>query len=207
MLGHHRLKFFVLIIMLSLSLPAFAQKKTYHIRPDKQNTVKFTSDAPVEVINGTTYDIKGQITYDNAFRFDKQHPFQVSFSVDLNKIDTGIALRNEHMRDNFLESAKYPRAIFKVGTINSSASPPFKAGQVVTINSTGLFTVHGVSVSKAIPVQVTYHPAEKPGDVLRIQASFPVNLQAHKIQRPEVVFQKLAETIYVIVDAYAVAAP
>lgn len=36
------------------------------------------------------------------------------FSVDLSKIDTGMDLRNEHMRDNYLEVKKFPKATLKL---------------------------------------------------------------------------------------------
>lgn len=36
------------------------------------------------------------------------------FAVDLSKIDTGMDLRNEHMRDNYLEVKKFPKATLKL---------------------------------------------------------------------------------------------
>lgn len=199
------LKSVLIVSLVVVALPAFAKQKTYTVTPSEKNTVKFTSDAPIEVINGNTHDINGKISYDDSFKFDAKHPFKISFDVDLKTFDTGIPLRNEHMRDNFLETAKYPKGTFEVTGVAPSANPPFKAGQVVTINSTGQFTVHGKTVSKNIPVQVTYHPGNVPGDTIRVQAKFPIKLDEHGIQRPEVVFQKLAETIFVNVDAYGVA--
>ena len=55
------------------------------------------------------------------------------FSVDVSKLDTGMALRNDHMLENFLEAKKYPKATLKL-------DPMPEAGGAFT----GKLTLHGV---------------------------------------------------------------
>jgi polyisoprenoid-binding protein YceI len=170
------------------------------------STVKFTSDAPLELINGQTSTVTGKIRIDNTFKFDAHHPFLITMDVDLRTIDTGIPLRNEHMRDQYLETTQYPKATFRVTHLTTKAMPPFKAGQVINLTATGPFTVHGKSVVKTIPLKITYLPLSNKKAThtdrvqIRIQGTFPVNLDEHGIKRPEMVFQKLAETVYVAID-------
>jgi polyisoprenoid-binding protein YceI len=168
------------------------------------NIVAFTSDAPVEVINGTTNQVTGDISLDDSFKFDAKHPFKVNFEVDLASIDTGIALRNEHMRDNFLETGKYPKAIYKATSIQVLKKPDLKKPQSIQLISTGDFTVHGVTTKKTIPLTVDYKPAagKTPAQV-RIKGKFPVPLAQHHIKRPEAILVKLAETVFVNVDLQA----
>ena len=78
----------------------------------------------------------------------------------------------------------------------------------VNLKATGDFTVHGVTVKKTIPVKVTYIPEGDlsrkrvaKGNMIRVQSSFPVDLAAHRINRPEAVLVKLADTVYVTIDA------
>jgi polyisoprenoid-binding protein YceI len=151
-----------------LGLPALAKQRQFVIEEDPGNKVSFTSDAPIELIHGTTNKIKGTVSYDDTFAFDAKHPFTIAFDVDLPSIDTGIPLRNEHMRDNFLETGKFPKATFKVTKLETKVKPPLKNGQVVTMMATGPFTVHGKSVIKTIPVQVTNR-----GNAIRVHAKFP----------------------------------
>lgn len=93
------------------TLPVFSKPVTYIVDdPKGRDSVSFTSDAPIELIVGKTNKIKGKITVDDSLDLSK--PFNATFDVDLASIDTGIPLRNEHMRDNFLETAKYPKASF-----------------------------------------------------------------------------------------------
>ena len=172
-----------------------------------RDIVRFSSDAPVELIEGLTNKIKGKICYDDNFKFNNP---DITFEVDLASIDTGIPLRNQHMRDNFLHTAKYPTATFTATQINPSDKPPFKTGEHVTIESQGQFTIHGQSVKKKIPLKVTYfnesdttHKRFKSGNMIRVQGTFPVKLADHGIQRPEALFVKLADTVNVTVDFFA----
>ena len=187
-----------------------AQECFYTDPASGKDLVQFTSDAPVELIQGKTSKITGKICYDDKFVFDQKHPFTITFSVDLASIDTGIPLRNEHMRSNFLETDKYPGATFSAIKIAPGAKPPFKNGQKVKIMATGHFAVHGKTVVKTIPLDVTYFPESdithkrfKSGNVIRIQGTFPVRLADHAIQRPEALFVKLADTVFVSIDTFA----
>lgn len=209
-----QIKFLVVLAsllgVLSFS-PSGADAQCFYVDDhSNRDVVRFSSDAPVELIEGLTNKIKGKICYDDSFKFDKKHPFEVSFNVDLASVDTGIELRNQHMRDNFLHTAKFPKATFKATSISSKAKAPFKTGDVVSIQSKGQFTIHGVSVEKSIPMKVTYfeessttHKRFKSGNMIRIRGTFPIVLSEHGIPRPEALFVKLADTVFVTVDAFA----
>lgn len=197
------------IFLLNLQ-SAWALSKCFYIDDHSgRDVVKFTSDAPVELIAGTTNKIKGKVCYDNSFAFDQKHPFDIQFEVDLASIDTGIPLRNEHMRDNFLETSKFPKAAFKVTKIKTGSKPSLKRQETVTIHSTGTLSIHGKTTQKKIPLKVTYFPESaithhrfKKGNMIRIQGTFPVVLEEHAIKRPEMLFQKLAETVFVTIDVF-----
>jgi polyisoprenoid-binding protein YceI len=165
------------------------------------NKIAFTSDAPVEVINGHTNDLQGTIQLDDSFTFDAKHPFKIEFSVNLASIDTGIPLRNEHMRDNFLETKQFPKAVFKATSIQMKKKPDLAHPQTIQLVSKGNFTLHGVTTQKTIPLTVHYTPAtEKQKASVKVTGKFPVNLEQYKIKRPEAVFVKLAETVIVTVN-------
>jgi len=113
------------------------------------------------------------------------------------------------MRDNFLETKKFPKATFQ---LNKLINPPKKLepGKKVTLKADGTFSLHGKTVSKQIPIDVIYFskcPAteqKREGcDLIQIKASFPVAFKDHDIKRPEIVFQKLADTVIVTVSATA----
>jgi polyisoprenoid-binding protein YceI len=196
-------------LALGLALAGHAKTISYTVDdPKGADTVSFTSDAPIELIVGHTNAIKGTVELDDSLDLSKK-PLQANFEVDLTKIDTGIALRNEHMRsDKFLNTAKFPKAIFKVTSM--SATPTvLKDGDPVKVQASGEFSLHGKTAAREIPVTVTYHKLCKTQgkfencDLIQIKSTFPVALKDYNIQRPEVVFQKLADTVFVTVSATA----
>jgi hypothetical protein len=93
-------------IALSLASTSVSAKQLNFVVDDekKRDSISFTSDAPIELIVGKTSAVKGKISVDESMDLSK--PFTATFDVDLASIDTGIPLRNEHMRDNFLETKK-----------------------------------------------------------------------------------------------------
>jgi polyisoprenoid-binding protein YceI len=185
-----------------------AAPRVFKIEDDKnRDVVSFNSDAALELIVGNTNKINGSITVDDSMDLSKAT--QASFDVDLASIDTGIPLRNEHMRDNFLKTKDFPKATFVLKKI---LNPPksLKPGSKVKLNCIGDFTCHGKTVSKQIPIDLTYFTKckateeKRPGcDLLQFKAVFPVAFKDHGIPRPEIVFQKLADTVIVTVSATA----
>lgn len=185
-----------------------AKAVTFMVGDDKgRDSVTFTSDAPIELIDGHTNKIKGQVVVDDSLDLGKR-PLEAQFDVDLNTLQTGIEMRDQHMRDKFLETSKYPDATFRLKTL--SQTPTLKNGEPIKIEARGDFTVHGKTVAKDIPVQVTYFKSSAAtsakfpdSDLIEIRANFPVVLAEHGIERPQIVFQKLADTIFVKVAATA----
>ncbi len=133
--------------------------------------------------------------------------------VDRESINTGIRLRDEHMRDNFLETKKFPKAVFKLKKIITEKETRLSDSTPLKLVVEGDFTVHGITVKKNFPLKVTYfkesdftHNRFEHGDVIRVQGTFEVPLKDHKIKRPEIIFQKLTDTVIVSVDIFAVSA-
>lgn len=192
--------------LMNLSPVGWAKPLHFHVQGGDGNNVEFTSNAPVEVMHGKTNQITGDIVLDDSFKFDTAHPFNIFFAVNLASIDTGIDLRNEHMRDNFLETEKYPKATYKATSIKMQGKPDLSKPQTVKLVSSGEFSLHGVTQKKTIPLTVDYKPAAgKTPARVRVTGKFPVPLADYHIKRPEAVLVKLADTVFVDVTAVGIA--
>ena len=104
--------------------------------------------------------------------------FEGTFAVDLRTLDTGIGLRNEHLRKNYLEVDKgtgYDQAVVSEIELKG-LNPDAPEGKG---SFTGSLTLHGVKKSVAGSVDV--RPA---GGGLRVKASFPVSLSDYGIPEP-----------------------
>ncbi len=72
--------------------------------PMSRNTVQFRTSAPLEDIIGVTSQVTGVVSVDPEAL--KSSPVSDAFVVDLTSLETGIGLRDQHMREQYLELSK-----------------------------------------------------------------------------------------------------
>jgi polyisoprenoid-binding protein YceI len=180
-----------------------AHATDFAVRPGKDTNVVFTSNAMVETFDGKTHAMTGTLTLEPGTVGDS---ITVHLEVDLASLDTGKALRNKHMREDHLETAKFPRAIFDGATVLSPAGAKLEPGKSVAFQIEGTFVLHGVTRRLRCDATATYTPQGK-GGVIAFSATFPVTLGDYSIKRPEFLFLKLAETQQVRVSAVASSTP
>jgi polyisoprenoid-binding protein YceI len=104
--------------------------------------------------------------------------FEGSFAVDLRTLDTGISLRNEHLREKYLEVDKGPgydqATLSEIELKGVNADAPKGKGSF-----TGSLTLHGVKKSVTGSVDI-----RQAGAGLRVNAVFPVKLSDYGISEP-----------------------
>ena len=114
-----------------------------------------------------------------------------TFAVDLRTLDTGIGLRNDHLREKYLEidkGAGYDKAVLSDIDLKG-LNPDAPEGKA---SFTGSLTVHGVKKTVTGPVEV-----KKTGSGLRVKASFPVNLSDYNIPEPRYLGVGVKNTVQV----------
>jgi polyisoprenoid-binding protein YceI len=176
----------ILLAALALSglVPA-AQATEFTIKPGQdKNLVVFTSKATLESFQGKTKQVSGTLSFDPANLGDS---VTVHVEVDLASLDTGIPIRNRHMRENHLETDKYPKAVFDGGHILETSGHALNPGDTVNLRMTGQFDLHGVTRTIEVPVTAT---RAKDG-TLQVTTHFDVPLADYKINRPAFLMMKL----------------
>lgn len=195
------------ITLVALSAAARSEDKLFRTVPsDPKNVIQFTSKATLETVIGRTSAVIGHV----ALRLDSvlaTHDAQ--FDVDLNTLDTGIGMRNNDMRRDFLETAKYPAATFKLTRFISSDKPTLSPGETAHAVAEGDFTVHGVTKSYQIPLTITYGKGDaaskmrlsgNTGNILAVDGEWILKLADHNITRPQMLFMRLAEEQHVAIS-------
>lgn len=191
-----------LVFVLGMGAPASAAR--FEIVPGAPgNLVRFESKATVESFDGKTNRVGGFVDFDPDALGDS---VTVRVEVDLASLDTGIELRNRHMRENHLETARFPTAVFEGGTVLDPSDHALASGRKVTLGLTGRFELHGVRRTITVPVEVTRENAEGAAR-LSISAAFPVRLSDYGISRPKFLVLKLADEQAVSVRVTAVSRP
>lgn len=189
--------------------PCGAMGKTLYVNDDR-NVFTFESKAPLEKIVGTTSKITGKMGVNPK---DITQNVMAKFSLDLASMKTGIGLRDAHMRDNFLETAKYPKAVLTLEKLTNVSQKTLMDQKPITVDAVGTLDLHGVKKPVTIKnVKVTYFKeseatkAKMPGDLLHIEGGFSIKLSDYNIKRPQMVLLKLDENILVNIDVFATTA-
>lgn len=157
------------------------------------NEVRFTSSAKVLTFDGVTDRIDGFVLL-NGSRLaagSDTAGTQLHLEVDLASLDTGVGMRNRHMRDDYLEVKRYPYATY-TGTIESveAAGPG-----AYRVTATGTMMIHGVKKPMDIPCDV-----RAAGSGYRAQCAFHVLLSDFRIAIPRLMFLKLSNDISLKAD-------
>ena len=114
-----------------------------------------------------------------------------SLAVDLHTLDTGISLRNEHLRQQYLEVDKAPEygqaVLTNIELQGVNRDAPQGKGSF-----TGSLALHGVTKPVSGPLEV-----RKEGSGLQVKASFPVRLADYAISEPRYLGVGVKDTVQV----------
>lgn len=198
----------IVIIIVAVFMPilAFGQAKEFYVNgQDNRDLVTFTSRAPLETIEGKTSKVMGFLEVDPS----DISTARAKIAVDLASLKTGIDMRDRHMRENHLETDKYPQAVFELTGIKIGGDSSIADGQPAEIKLLGNFTVHGVTKPVEIDATVQYYgdsdasPQKIPGEIIHIKAGFNLLLPDYDIKRPQFLVLKLDEKQEIAVDIWA----
>lgn len=171
----------------------------YILSPHAKHKIEFHSKATLESFGGKAKSIsaKFQIEPANVTRS------RGTVTVDLRSLDTGIELRNKHMRENHLHTDTFPEATFVLDSVAGIAVLDSVGQSEVTIH--GTMTLHGVTNAVSVPAILSPGP-EKIAGAMRLRTEFPLKMTDYGIPRPEFLFLKLAEEVRIVVDLTVVPA-
>jgi polyisoprenoid-binding protein YceI len=194
----------VLSALVAPSALAAPAGRAFKITPDHHTVseASFTSRAAIVRMTGRTNNLSGSANLDLA---DMAHA-SGTVNVDLLTLDTGIAMRNEHMR-GFLETAKFPQAIFKFTRIDVAGNK-LEPGKLVEGKATGTITIHGVTRALVAPIELTYLPQGDPkyraGDWLHFYSQFKTHISDFGIALPNTVLgPKVSNDLTIEIDGMA----
>jgi polyisoprenoid-binding protein YceI len=192
------------LTLFAVAAPLLAAPRTYTVTSDGKNYAMFTSEATLETIHGRTTKVSGTITADPA----DVPSSSVDVTIDLASLDTGIDMRNGHMRERFLNTDKFPTATFK--SVSVSGPKTVAASTPADVNVTGDLTIHGVTKRITVPVRVVLIPESEvtkssrgPGAWVHATTEFSIKLGDYGIPVPDALVMKLSDKIGVKLDLFA----
>jgi polyisoprenoid-binding protein YceI len=116
---------------------------------------------------------------------------EIVFSIPISEFQFAKSLMQEHFNEKYMDTDKYPKSTFK-GKVSG-----FDAAAAGTQNAkaTGKLFIHGVERDVEIPGTI-----EKSGDKLLFKSKFIVKLEDYKVDRPQLLWQNIAEQVEVTID-------
>lgn len=172
-----------LLLLLSLTLQAAGQGSNYYYT--SKGSISFRSDAPQEIIGAESDHLQGLISPDkNSFVFRVLIRTFSGFNS---------ALQQEHFNEKYLESEKFPEAIF-TGKIIEDID--LATDGTNAVRAKGKLKIHGVEQERIIRAKI-----EIRNGVLHLVSQFTVLLADHSIKVPKVVHEKIASEINITVRA------
>lgn len=171
----------IFVAVLISAAPIFAQN--FFTRDGK---IVFNSDTPLEKIEGKTKSATAVLETNTG---------KIGFSVLIKGFLFEKALLQEHFNENYMESSKFPKAVFQ-GQITNLSEINFAKEGTYNAKVKGDMTIHGVTKNIEVPGTI-----KVVGDKLEVAANFNVACADYNIAIPSVVKDKIAKTIKVMVNA------
>ncbi len=178
-----------------------AGTQTFNFADERgRNHVSFFSTMPLEDITGTASGVSGTVTFDPA-SFAKT--LKGKISVKVVSMNTGIELRNQHLRGpNWFNAEKYPDITFEIKSVSNVKA---MGENKLEFKVKGDFTFHGVTKEITIDAEAAYLEENEqtqkraPGDILGVRAKFNVKLSDYNVDN-QLIGNKVAEDIEVGVN-------
>lgn len=171
----------MLLHIISLLMIAIGPLQEGQLWKGRNGIIKFTSDAPLELIEAESHDLSGILNVsENKFAFLINTRTFEGFNSPL---------QQTHFHENYMESERYQKAIFTGKFIENVEE--LEEGDHI-LRAKGSLEIHGVSVERIIKCKVKVSTEE-----IVIESNFVVPLADHEISIPQVVHQKIAEEISV----------
>jgi len=101
-------------------------------------------------------------------------------TFDLATLDTGIEMRNSHMKDKYLEIGRFPQAKLKLTEVTLPSSWSMDQPEIKDAAFKGLLTLHGIEK----PVSGTFS-ASKNGSGIGVDAKFTTKITDFGIEIPK----------------------
>ena len=174
-------KTFLLMAATIFMQQGFAQKRYF----TKTGTISFRAGTSVEDIDG--------LNKSTTAVFDAGTG-QIEFAVLIKGFEFNSALMMEHFNENYMESDRYPKSVFK-GTIVNIATVNFQKDGTYPVTVKGVLEIHGIK--KEIE---TTGSIKISGESVASNAVFNVALEDYHISIPGIVKDKISKEAKVTVN-------
>ena len=138
--------------------------------------VTFSAGAPLELIKGTSQEIKGSINPETG---------KVYFEIPIKSFQFANSLMQERFNDKYMQADRHPKATFN-GRVTEFSHDSKE------VTAYGTLTIHGITRKRSIKGTLT-----RDGNEFILQTLFTVNTKDHHIESPRLISGLVADEVNV----------
>ena len=172
----------LLLVALLSWLAAPSQTPTKYFT--RSGTITFFSATPMEDISATNSHVAAAVDVQSG---------QLAFTAQMQEFQFPKKLMQTHFNENYVESEKYPKALFAGRLVDFQPAALDRTGPQPAV-AEGDLTIHGVKRHVRVPGTL-----EKRGNRLLVNAKFAVETADYNIEIPALVRGHIAKTVDVTV--------
>lgn len=169
------------VAIMLLSGPALMAQKYF----TREGKISFLSEAPLENIEAHNEKATSVLDANTG---------KIEFAVLIKAFQFEKALMQQHFNENYLESSKFPKAVFK-GQITNMDAVDLSNDGVYEVAVAGDITIHGVTKAVEAPGTITVKDGQ-----IRAESTFMLTVADFDIKIPAVVRDNIAKTVEVTVQ-------
>lgn len=173
------------MVLLSLFILMTSQSSPTQKVYTKNGNISFFSKSPLENITANNNQVMSVLNLQNG---------EMQFSVLVKGFNFNKSLMEEHFNENYMESDKYPKAIFK-GNITNISKIDLTKDYKYNITVSGDITIHGTTKKISAPGTISVKEGKVTG-----KSNFKLRLSDYNIRIPKLVRNNIAEVIEIFVS-------
>ncbi len=177
------MKNLIVVLLIAFIANAITAQSKYFT---KEGKISFYSDTAMEKIEA--HNRKANTVLDIASG-------KMEWSVLIKAFQFEKALMQEHFNENYMESDKFPKAVFK-GVIQQHEKIDWKKDGIHNVKVKGTLEIHGVTKDVVADGKITIK-----GSSISAQSDLTVEVADYDIKIPAVVKDNIAKTVKIDIKA------
>jgi polyisoprenoid-binding protein YceI/mono/diheme cytochrome c family protein len=186
---------FLFATRLLLPATAIGEPRTWTLY-EPSALARFTLDAPIDSIRGTSNGLHGTLTLAEESWVSGAGRIRIALS----SFTTGLALRDEDLRDQFFEVDRYPEATLAITAVEHTLTTALTNDVDIAGDAVGTLSLHGTTQPVRVPVVVRLSDGGGERSLL-VRGTFNVTLADYGIARPTRLLLKVGEVARVSFEA------
>lgn len=173
------------IACLILFINGFLLSPAQDLQVTRTGKVSFHAGSSLEDIDATNNEVASALNTKAG---------EIVFNVLVKSFHFRRALMEEHFNENYMESDKFPKAVF-TGKFDNWNDVTLSKDGLYTVNAEGDLTIHGITKRMSVPATIAVSNGK-----VAARTRFKIKPESFNISIPGVVADKFSKEIEIVIE-------